>query len=577
MKPIHRLALYGLLPLLLAGCQLLPTRGAPPAPTAEPTPPDLPFDEPTAEPAELDADLVYSVLVAEVAAQRGDLPLAYRHYLHAATLAHDAYAAERATRIAVYLKDLTGALVAARRWVELAPNSQDARMSLALLLEGSGDRAGALKQLEALLAISDALGQDGYTQVAQVLAKERGGDRLGLMRALVQVHPDSASANYALAIVALTDKALSQAEEALKEALRLKPDWAQPKVLLARVYIGKGDKLAAQALLDQAVQADPDSVLLRTARARLRVDMGDLDGALADFRHLHEQEPDNPEFLYGVGTLAMREEHWEEARSAWQALRNLGGDHRSEATYFLARVEEQLGRPEVAQGLYRSVQDGPLLVDAGLRLAALEAEGGELAQARERLQRLREIDPARAADTYMAEARLLREAGDEAGAGAVLDQAVAQHPDDLELRYGRAMHAARVDDLATLEKDLRYILARDPRHVDALNALGYTLADRTHRLDEAERYIREALSLQPDNAAILDSMGWLLYRRGDYAGALDYLRRALDRMQDPEIAAHLGEVLWVTGDRKAAREVWRKALQAAPGSEVIREVMERLE
>ena len=139
------------------------------------------------------------------------------------------------------------------------------------------------------------------------------------------------------------------------------------------------------------------------------------------------------------------------------------------------------------------------------------------------------------------------------------------------------MHAARAHDLATLELDLNYILARDPDHVDALNALGYTLADRTRRFEEAAGYIRKAFELQPDNPAILDSMGWVSYRLGDYDMALKYLRQALGNLNDPEIAAHLGEVLWVTGDRDGARAVWRKALAATPDSDVLREVMERLE
>ena len=177
----------------------------------------------------------------------------------------------------------------------------------------------------------------------------------------------------------------------------------------------------------------------------------------------------------------------------------------------------------------------------------------------------------------MTEARLLRRAGEMAQASELLGQAVAAQPDNMDLRYGRAMHAARADDLATLELDLNYILARDPDHVDALNALGYTLADRTRRLSEASRYIRRAYELEPTNPAILDSMGWVHYRLGDYDLAIKYLRQALGDLNDPEIAAHLGEVLWVTGDRAGARAVWQKALTATPDSKELREVMERLE
>jgi len=573
--PIHRLALLGILPLALTACQLLPPREV--TPEAAPTPPRLPFDEPAPVETELDADLVYSYLVAEVAAQRGELQLAFRHYLHAAIVAGNAYAAERATRIAVYLQDLEGAQRAARRWVALAPNGQDARMSLALLLDRSGDRSGALAELEALLRISAALGQDGFVQIAQVLGKERGGDALGLMQALTAAHPEDSHAQYGLAMVALGSQSLAQAEQALIAALARQPDWAEAEVLLARVRIGRGDKPAALAGLSKALLAQPRSLPLRTTRARLLVDMSDHEGALRDFRRLREQEPANPEYLYAVGMLAMHGEHWGEAREVWQQLRSQGGDHLAEASYFLAQVEEMAGKPELAAGLYASVGSGPLRADAGLRLAALEAEQGRLAQARQRLQQLRQQVPDRAVDAYMTEARLLRRAGEMAQASELLGQAVAAQPDNMDLRYGRAMHAARADDLATLELDLNYILARDPDHVDALNALGYTLADRTRRLSEASRYIRRAYELEPTNPAILDSMGWVHYRLGDYDLAIKYLRQALGDLNDPEIAAHLGEVLWVTGDRAGARAVWQKALTATPDSKELREVMERLE
>jgi tetratricopeptide (TPR) repeat protein len=298
---------------------------------------------------------------------------------------------------------------------------------------------------------------------------------------------------------------------------------------------------------------------------------------LRDFRRLRKQFPDNPDYLYGVGMLAMHGERWAEARGAWQALRGQGGDRHDEATYFLAQVEEQAGKVAVAIGLYRSVGEGPLYVDARLRLAGLEAGQGRLDQARELLRALRVAVPDRAVDAYLAEARLLRRAGRGEAAGRVLDDAVDAQPDNIDLRYGRAMHAARMDDVAALERDLRYVLTLEPDHVDALNALGYTLADRTDRYAEAFDYISRAYRLQPENPAIIDSLGWVYYRLGNHQLAIRYLRQALEAMHDPEIAAHLYEVLWVTGEREEARRVWRKAKAAFPDSPELRDVRQRFE
>jgi len=579
--PIRHLAPLIVVALSLTACGGLPLRPATvpadTAPVAAAEAPKLPFEAPGGGMQQLDSDLLYSYLVGEVAAQRGELGLAYRHYLHAAGLAEDGYAAERATRIAVYLGDMKAALQAARLWARFAPNSQDARISLALLLERHGDRAGALAELEALLKISAALGQDGYLQIARVLAKEGASELHDLMAALVAAHAEVADAHYGMAVVAAAGKAYDEAEQQLQQVLTQQPRRVEALVLLARVRHARGDTPAAIHGLTEALQQQPDNRVLRTARARLQVDAGEHEAALKDFRRLRKQSPEDADYVYAVAMLAMHGEHWEEARQAWQQLRDQGGDRYDEATYFLAQVEERDGHLKLAAGLYDSVGDGPLQADAALRQAAIEARQGQLAAARTRLRALREAVPARAVDAYLAEARLLREAGQEAAARQLLDEAVADSPDDIELRYGRAMEAVEAGDLQTMEQDLRHIIALDPQHVDALNALGYSLADRTDRYAEALDYISRAYRLAPENPAIIDSLGWVHYRLGDYAQAIKYLRQALAQIPDAEIAAHLGEVLWVSGDREQARKVWRKALDAAPDSKLLRDVMQRFQ
>jgi tetratricopeptide (TPR) repeat protein len=578
LKPLRHLALLGAILMVLTACEGLPSRTAEPPLQTTPAPaPELPFKAPENEVKALAPDLLYSYLVGEVAAQRGDLRVSYRNYMRATELGHDPYAAERATRIAVYLGDLPAALRAAQQWVALAPNSQDARMSLGLLREHGGDRAGALTELEALLKISAALGQDGFVQIARVLAKEGAAQLRDLMTDLVAAHPDAAHAHYALGYVDTAAKDYESAEQQLTTALTQQPDWIDAEILLARVRHARGDIQVALDGLSKAVQRQPDNQVLRTAYARLLVDAGKHEQALKQFQRLQRQAPDNTDYLYAVGMLAIHGEHWEEARKVWQALRSRGGEHRNEATYYLAHVEEHDGKLKVAAGLYASISEGPLLMDAGLRLASIEAKQGKLPQARARLQHLRLLVPGRAADAYLAEARLLRQADKTAEARQLLDDAVAAHPDNIDLRYGRAMQAAKEDDIETLEQDLQHVLALDPNHADALNALGYTLADRTNRYAEAYEYINRAYRLQPESPAILDSMGWVSYRLGHYAEAIRFLRKALALLPDPEIAAHLGEVLWVTGKRDAARAVWHKALKHSPDSPELHAVMQRFE
>jgi tetratricopeptide (TPR) repeat protein len=347
--------------------------------------------------------------------------------------------------------------------------------------------------------------------------------------------------------------------------------------MLARVWHSQGRTTHALRSLAEALQHMPHSRPLRSTYARMLVDAGRYADALGEFRRLLADQPDDAGLLYRVAMLATHEQAWEDARSYWVRLRNLGGERFSEATYFLAQVEERLGHDQLAAGLYATVNEGSLRMDAGLRLAQLEARRGDLDKARARLKRLRVLVPERAVDAYLAEASLLKDAGHPDQARQLFDEALSHQPDNIDLRYARAMFAAERDDLATLERDLRYILDLDPDHVDALNALGYTLADRTRRYPEAFGYIMHAHRLQPENAAILDSLGWVYYRMGEYAKALKYLRQALESTHDAEIAAHLGEVLWVTGSRAAARSVWREGLAKTPGSPHILDTMERME
>jgi len=217
--------------------------------------------------------------------------------------------------------------------------------------------------------------------------------------------------------------------------------------------------------------------------------------------------------------------------------------------------------------------DGSNATDAAVRIARLHAAGGDVSRARDMLQQLRDQMPDDAVTLYLIEGEMLREHDAEQQAMAVYDQAVAARPDDPDLRYARAMVAVGLDRVELLESDLRHILAQDPEHADALNALGYTLADRTDRLAEAKELIEQALALKPDEPAIMDSMGWVLYRMGDPQAAEPYLRQALDLVFDPEIAAHLGEVLWALGRKDEARAIWDRALEADPEHEYLLRVL----
>lgn len=575
-NPIICLGLVSL--LAVQGCQSIKQRQAPAADgQASTTEPVLPFPEPKPVQRELDEDLVYSYLVGEIGAHRGDLRIAQTHYMHAAILGHDAYAAERATRIALHLRDYQGGLTAARHWVELAPNDITARQLAAVLLLRNQQLDEAGQQLDALVRIAEARELDGFLQAAGALSVE--SDRAGaeqLMLGLHERHRDDVRSLYALAVLEAAHRRFAEAETRLRQVVAVDPDWEQPRVLLARVLVAQNRRDEALDFLNSSVRRDSDSVLLRTTYARMLVDAGDYPAALEQFRSLTRLQPDDDELVFGYAMLATQQEQWNEARRLWQGLRG-DPDRRDEASYYLAQIEEQNGNDDLAIGLFRTVQDGELKIDAVMRMAEIQARTGRLPDAREALQQARIANPGRAADLYIAETQIVQEYGDRDAALALYETALAAYPDNEDLRYNRALLVVESGDFESMERDLRQLIAENPDNVDALNALGYTLADRNERLDEAFELISRALKLRPDSAAILDSMGWVLYRQGELDQAVVYLRRALKLNQDDEIAAHLGEVLWVRGERAEAQAVWREALLHTPDSDKIRTVLERLQ
>jgi tetratricopeptide (TPR) repeat protein len=564
--------------MVVAGCQALEWRadaGTAAAQEAAPAPVTLPFPEPERPAADLTPDAVYSFLVGEIAADRGELSLAYNHYSHSALLTRDPYAAERATRIALIQKDRAAALKSARLWVELAPNSLQARQALAHLLLQEGDLAGTRAELDALMQVAQARGEDGFLLAAAVLGGEhRTTHGLALLSELAEAQPGDARGQYAVALMYTSLEDYAAAEPRLRRAIDLDPGWSKPRVLLVQVLSASGRAQEAREALKAAVDQRPDDNALRSAYAKLLVEAKDYDAALAEYRKLRRKAPKDVEILLTAGLVAMQAEDWSEARDAWTAL-IATGEHTDEARYFLAQTEELAERPEVALELYRQVLDGPFRIDAGTRLAVLAANAGRVAEGRERLAQLRVIAPDRAIDLYLAEAEVLRRHGSPEELRQLYDAALKTHPDNLDLLYSRALLAAEQGRIDEAEAGFKKVLAKDHDHADALNALGYTLADLTDRHQEALGYITRALTLKPDSPAFLDSMGWVQYRLGNHAVALDYLRRAYAKLKDGEVAAHLGEVLWVTGEREEAQRVWKEGEEKDPDNAVLRATIQR--
>jgi len=524
----------------------------------------------------LDSDLVYSVLVAELAARAGDLELAFNHYLYAAQLSRSPEMAELAVRTALAREDSESIRRGVDLWQELAPDSVGAQQVAALLSIQADDQEGALRHLRSVVRLSGDDRELGYTRAVGIIARAAGNDeRVALMQALADADPQSAEARQALAMVAAAADRFDVAEAAAREALELRPDWTRPRIFLVRLLITQDKRDQARSLLERYVAESPEDRALRMLYGQLLVEAKELSGARHEFEHILGRYPKEPDVLFAVGILSLELDDLDSARGYFQRLYETGA-RRDEAAFYMGQVEERAEHPDQALGWYDKVAAGSgNALDASLRSAVIRAKQGDVGRARETLQQLRGEYPDDAEQLFLAEAEILAELDRKEEALEVYDNALKAFPDNPDLLYARAMYAVRIDRLELAERDLRRIIDEDPNNADALNALGYTLADRTDRYEEARQLIEAAYKLEPDEPAIIDSMGWVQYRLGNYEAALGYLRRALDAMSDGEIAAHLGEALWASGRREEAWRVWESALKEHPDHAYLQEVVAR--
>lgn len=522
----------------------------------------------------LDAEQIYAILVAEIAARQGDQRMAFEHYLQAADLTGDPRIAELAVRAAINAEDDAATEIGVRRWLELDPTSSGAHQIGAFTRIKAGDREGALIHLMRLVQLSGDDPETGFAQVTAIVSRTPdAAARVSLMEALVGEFSESAHAHQALAMVAAGAGQGVIAEAAARRASALRPDWSKPRLFLVTLMLSEDKRDEARSLLEQYLDLTPDDQALRMLYGQFLVEEEEFSSARDVFERLLRNRPKEPDVLFALGILSLQLEDSDGARIYFTRLHETG-QRRDDAAFYLGQSEERAGNSAAALEWYGQVE-GANASDAQIRIALLQAQSGELKRAREILQRLRDQTPANAVVIYLVESEILESVGRGEDSLAALDTALAAFPDEVSLLYARALTAVRLDRIALAERDLRQIIETDPQHADALNALGYTLADRTDRLQEARGYIERAYALKPDEPAILDSMGWLYFRLGELELALDYLQRALALMNDGEVAAHLGEVLWALGRREEAWRVWDAALQDFPDHVYLNEAITR--
>ncbi len=571
--------------LLLVACAQTPVAPVPAAPKLEAAPQvgaGAPLEEdllayPSAAsaPELLEATPLYRILSAEFAGQREQLPFAVAQYSKLAATTKDPALAERATKIALYARNSAAALAAAERWVGLTPNNLEARQIAAAMYVRDGKAAPAIEHLKYVLAHDHSAEGTKLKMIANLLGREKDKDTaLAVMEQVLDKKIDDPDTLLVYAVLALRADKLEASRNAMAQ-LVAKAD-INPTIALAYVAAlqKQGEITEALQFLEKALARTPQEFGLRLLYARLLAEANRFEEARVQFMRLSRQAPDSTDVLYALGLLNLQTNRLPAAEKNFTEMRRYP-ERKDDASFYLGQIAEVRKQPAAALRAYREVTAGASLFQAKVRMAVLYASQKKVTEAQAILAALNPDSDEQRRQAVLVEAEILAEQKDYAKAMAVFDKAL-NGTYDTTLLYSRAMLAERMNRLDVLEADLREILKREPDNTDALNALGFTLADRTARYAEAHDLIKRALALIPDNFYVLDSMGWVLYRLGRLEEAVPYLQKARAQRDDPEVAAHLGEVLWVLGRRQDARAVWDSALEAHPEDQKILDAIKRL-
>lgn len=538
----------------LAGCAQTP-----PAPQPAPTPP----------PANLPAiryngEDLGDLLVAEVAAQRQALDITLAYYGRAATTTHDPQVIAQAARLATYLQNSQQARQFAELWLKRDPDNEDALRLAALADIEQGDGNAAAVHIDRLVNLYGSASLVPLVAEAQGLDEEGNRQLLKALSGLAERYPDEAPLWYARALDLRQQVNLEGAMAATEHALDEQPGHLEAQLLKGQLLFEQGKEKQALRYLDKLVDQHPGTRRPRIAYIRLLLAAQDTETAEQQLTVLAEQNPEDLDLQYSLALIALESGATDAAENLLQTLLS-HGYRPDEIRLHLGQAAEQRNAPGNAIDYYMQVR-GEESLPAQVQAARLMYRGGRSAEAHALMLRLANRNPEHADLLIISEAEMKASNGDADGGLAMLTRALANQPDNLDLLYAHAMTAQSLGHEAVMEKNLKRILELQPNDANALNALGYTWADNGMHLDQAEQMIRQALEQQPNNPAVLDSMGWVLYRLGRLDQALPFLARAHALYPDPEVAAHLGEVLWALGQHDQARLVWKSSLDNHPDS-----------
>ncbi len=524
----------------------------------------------------IDPEILFTLLTAELAGQRGQYDIALDGYIEVAKRTQDAKFSERAVMIAMYVKNSNKTKEALGLWLRQDPKNLSARKIAALLALRSGNKSEATEHLNAML-IYDATGfESALLELAGVIQKEGRVDIIyDVLDELSKQHKDNAEIYFIQSLLALQKKDKNLAETKIQQTLRLKPDWEKAVILQAQIAVFGGDFNKAKLLLSDASDKYPNNSKINRMLAQILIKTGGYKEAIELYKKIILADPKDFESQFAEGLVYLQLDQDQQAEDVFKKMLEQP-DWRYQACFYLGKLEEKQGNEKKALSWFDQVTEGPFAFDASVSAISLLQKEKHLEEAGSRLSLLQMKFPRQKLQLVLVQAELYNQQKKYDEAISTLSNALTDFPNQKELLYTRALILERINKLDLAEIDLKKILAIDPNNFEALNALGYTLLNNSGRYVEAEKLLQKALDLEPNEAVIIDSFGWLQFKLGHLDQALKYLQQAYERQPENEIAAHLAEVLWVLDRKDEARKVFERAIKGSPDDEYLQDFKKRI-
>ncbi len=563
--------------LLIGGCAgTLPKEGDENLPDAKATAVDAakikisPVDKEVK--THIDPDVLYMLVTAEIAGQREQYDVALEGYLEAARRVKNSQIAERAAKIALFLKDSAKTQEAVSLWLKEDPDNLVARKIAILSALRQGKMSESVESLN-FLAVKDPAGFEAtLLDLIKVLGKEgKGNFLMEVFEQVSDANPDTASIFFAKAFLAMHLKKNTLALENIDQALELQPEWTKALLIKVQLAVLAGDDDKAKAILLQAVDHEPNNERLNNMLAKLYIKTAEYEEAASTYEDLLELNPKNTEAQFSLALVYLQLKQDDDAKALFGKL----VEHprwQAQSSLYMGRIEAKQENIEKALTWFDRVTAGPLVLEAGISSVSLLMREKRYDEAATRLSSLKDKYPEQELRLVLLQAELYNKQKQYQQAFDLLTKALLDQPEQKDILYTRALIAERLNRVDIAEGDLKYILEKHPDDANTLNALGYTLIDRTDRYDEAAVYLQKAIELKPNEPVIQDSYGWLMFKQGRLEEALEYLSKAYEVFQGEEIAVHLIQVYWKLGEEGKAKDLFEKVIKKSPDNEYLLDV-----